>query len=114
MAALTITDISAGGAVAATVNTLTSSDTFTYVNAPQLRMVLTNATGGALTINLDGADTTTFSVDGYGQLDPTTGLDVSVPDGESRAIVLNSRSRYLTGQVTMTGGLNATCIILQG
>lgn len=114
MAALTSTNLSNGGAVTATVNTLTSSDTFNFSNSPQQRMVLRNATGGSLTVNLDGANATTFEIDGFGTVDPTSGLDIVVANGATAAITLVSRNRYLGGEVTVTGGTGIECIILEG
>ena len=116
MAALTVTtlNVDGGGPVTATVNTLTTSDTLTFRNSPQQRILVSNGTGGSVTLNLDGADSAAFNVEGYGTLDPTSGLDIVIPDGQSRALFLGSRSRFLTGQITLTGASGATCTILEG
>jgi hypothetical protein len=113
MGALTTTSIRAGGDIAVTVNTLTASDTVTLDFNNQPIMYIDNVTAGSLTLNLDGADSATISVDGYGTVDPTSGLDITVGAGAQKAIKLNSRSKYLQGVVTITGGDGAEVVILE-
>lgn len=116
MAALTLSNLNvdAGGWQTATQNTLTASDTFTFNNSLQQRIIVTNGTGSDVTLNLDGAGAAAFNVEGYGELDPTAGLNVTIPNNQSRVLRANSRGRFLTGEVTMTGASGATCFILEG
>lgn len=113
MALLVATNIKPGGDVLATVNTLGASDTYTFDFNKSPILMLRNATGGPLTVNLDGADSALVSVDGYGSVDPTSGLDITVADGTTKAIKLKSRNAYLQGEVTITGGDLAEAIILE-
>ena len=115
MATLLPTSLSVAGAIlpAATTLTLGASDTFSFTtNAATL--ILYNATAGALTPNLDGADGTTVVI-------PDTGATFSVASGftfpsiaaGAYAIVrLETIKAYLQGLVTVTGGTGIKAVLL--
>lgn len=112
MAALTITAAGGAGAIATTLNTLTASDTFTYV--PGDIMHLRNATAGALTPNLDGADGTVVGVSGVGNVSVAAGITLaSIAAAGERVIYLDTIAAYLLGLVTVTGGVGIICTILR-
>lgn len=112
MAALTISSVGGAGAKALTPNTLTASDTFNY-EAGDI-MILRNATGGALTPKLDGADGTTVGVEGIGDVTVSAGLTLaSIAAGAERVIFLDTIRHYLQGTVTITGGTGIICSILR-
>lgn len=91
------------GAFTANESTLGSSDTITF-NAKKLQLlVLRNPTGGSLTATIDGDGGSTVSVPGIGSVSVASGLGITVPAGESRAVLLSSISAYCQGVVTITG-----------
>lgn len=112
MPAITITNFGGSGAKAVTEVTLTASDTFSYVSGDI--MVLRNATAGALTPTLDGADGTIFPVPGLGDVNVAAGFSAgAIPAGQVRAIRLDTISAYLAGVVTVTGGTGLVAFILR-
>jgi len=94
------------GARAVALTTLTTSDTFVYLPAQGQILTLRNATVGALTPTIDGADGTTVPVAGIGLVNVAPGLVLaSIAAGTAVAIPLDSVSAYLQGVITVTGGL---------
>jgi len=93
--------------------TLGASDTLAYVADANMVLVLRNASGGALTPNLNGDDDTPIFVLGLGDFHTSNGLTLpSVADGDVVAVHLDSISEYLKGNLTITGadGMVATCV----
>ncbi len=112
MAALTVSTVTGAGVKTVTVNTLTSSDTFTY-QAGDI-MYLRNGSGGALTLTLDGADGTTVGVEGVGDVSVASGYSTgSIANGAERVIFLDTIRHYLQGTVTVTGGTGMSCTIMR-
>lgn len=110
MAALTITAAGGSGAIATTLNTLTASDTFTYV--PGDVMTLRNPTAGALVPTLDGADGTVIGLPGVGNVSVAAGITLaSIAISGERIIFLDTIAAYLQGLVTVTGGTGLICTI---
>lgn len=113
MAEISKTSLSGSGSREMLVTTLGVSDTFSYASSVEV-MIIDNVTAGALTPNLDGADSTTVPVSGYGAIDVSGGYDVpSIPPGEKAVIPLNTISAYLKGVVTVTGGDGAKVSIIK-
>lgn len=104
MAAIASINAKQNGAFAAAISTLTADDTITFNPGKKQLLVLTNTTGGALTATVDGADGTTVSVPGLGNVSVAAGTAIAVPAGESRAVVLSTISAYLKGVVHLLGG----------
>lgn len=92
------------GAFAAPVSTLTADDTIIFAPARKQLLVLNNTTAGALTVTLDGSESTTVNAPGIGPVSVSAGLEIVVPAGESRAIVLGTVSAYCQGVVHLAGG----------
>lgn len=108
MAAITaITPPTAGGSFTATPTTLSSSDTITYTASRKQLLVVTNPTGGSLTLKIDGDAGTTVNSPGLGPVTVSGGYDIVIPAAATRAVVLSTVSAYLQGVVTLTGA--ATC-----
>lgn len=109
MAAIaSITPPLAGGAFAAAISTLTSSDTITFDPTKKQLAVFRNVGGALLTVKIDGDGGTSVSVPGLGSVSVSGGLDIAVPAGESRAVVLSTISAYCQGVVTLTGASGLT------
>lgn len=104
MAAITATNGAQIGAFAVTEQTLTASDTLTFVPAQKQLLILRNDTAGALTATIDGDAGTSVSVDGLGSVSVAAGLAVAVPANSIRAVVLTTVRHYLQGVVSVTGG----------
>ncbi len=101
---------SAVGSFTANESTLTASDTITFNSAKLQLLVLRNATAGSLTATIDGDGGTTVTVPGVGVVNVAAGYGITIPAGETRAVVLSSISAYCQGTVTITGasGMKAT------
>ena len=116
MATLNPTSLSAAGAIlpSATTLTLTASDTFTYSAGVPATLVLYNATAGALTPNIDGADGTTVTVPDTGAtFSVATGFTFpSIAAGAYALVRLETIKAYLQGSITMTGGLGIKAILI--
>lgn len=114
MAVITQTSLQGTGSRAATVTTLTSSDTLTFQKGRSQVLVLNNVTAGALTPNLVGSAATTVPVSGYGEIDVSAGYTTdSIAAGDQVAIPLDSISAFLNGgEVTVTGADAMEAILL--
>jgi len=114
MAVITKTSITSAGANAVTETTLGASDTLVYSPARNPILILNNATGGALTPNIDGAGGTTVPVTGVGNVSVASGYTCpSIAAGAVVAISLRSIAEYLRGTVTITGGTGIKASILE-
>jgi hypothetical protein len=100
-----ITNIAADiiGTISCNEQTLSSSDTITVVSGKKQLLVARNATGGSLTLKIDGDGGTSVLVPGLGSVSVSAGYDIVIPAGESRAVVLSTISYYTQGVVTLTG-----------
>ena len=75
---------------------LTSGNNFLFVR---------NASGATANLTLSGSTSTgTKNCPGGGQIDLSTPVPVSVPNGEIHALDLNSVRDFLQGAITVTGG----------
>lgn len=115
MGTIAATSMTGSGDRELTWTTLTSSDTFTYNSARNPVLILRNDTGGALTVNIDGAGATTLSVAGLGNaVDVSGGFDTAeIANGETYAIPLDTISVYLAGTIAVTGGTNIEAALLE-
>ena len=96
------------GAFAATESTLTSSDTITITPGKCQLLTLRNATAGALTITIKGADSATANIPGYGgAVSLASGYQITLAASEQKAVILSTVSLFLQGIVTITGGTGA-------
>ena len=112
MAAIVSTSILASGAVVVAETTLGASDTFEYGSGSIL--MLRNASGGALTPKIDGADGTTVKVDGLPPVDVSAGYTLaSVANGAVVAIRLDGIHEHLKGVITITGADAMVATLLQ-
>ena len=107
------TDLSAGGFQTVTPITLSSSDTLTFSNSPRQRLVLVNGTGGSLTVTFNGDSAANSQVEGFGPVDPTAGLQVTLADNAVTAISLVTRNAYMQGTIAITGGTGITAYLLE-
>lgn len=88
-----------------TETTLGASDTLVYNAGRNQVLVLRNASGGALTPNIDGDGGTTVPVAGAGSVDVSGGYSLaSVANAAVVAIPMDTISAYLAGTITVTGG----------
>lgn len=107
MAAITSTVVpSAPGAFACNEQTLGSSDTITITTGKQL-MVVRNATGSSVPLLIDGDGGTSVTINGLGAVTVSGGYTITIPAGESRAVILSTISYYTQGVVTLSGASGA-------
>lgn len=116
MATITPTSVlSRGGPFAPTVTTLTASDTLTYKPQTKQVLLLTNTTGTAVTVTIDGAGGTVISPSGYGgTISVASGKEIVVGANGSQAVKLSDISAFLQGVVAVTGGVGVTAILFEG
>ena len=112
MATIVATPISANAvSTLATETILEGTDVLLYTGKTKCQILeITNDTGDALTLNLVGDASASFSVQGYGEVDPTSGYDMAVADGEVRSVILSGLDKFLTdadGSIAITGGTGA-------
>lgn len=103
MAAITSTTATGIGSFSCNEQTLSSSDTITIDAGKKQLLVCRNATGGSLTLKIDGDGGTTASIPGLGSVSVSGGYDIVIPATESRAVVLSTISYYTQGVVTLSG-----------
>jgi len=115
MATIVATDIKGGGVKTITETTLTGTlDTFTYKSGVNQTLVFRNATVGALTPVIDGAGSTTVSVNGIGSIDVSAGYSIgSIAAGAVKSINTESIFEYLKGTIAITGGVGLVCTLLE-
>lgn len=116
MASLSAVTFPVSGEATDIVNVLTASDTFTYLDKTATQVIeIANDTGGTLgSINIAGGSAGSKTFIGGGTIDFSTGLDVSLDDGERFVAKLSSIGNYLsTGEdgCTITGATGCTCTI---
>ena len=116
MATIIETVLSGQGVVAVTETTLDgASDTFTYEGGVRQRLILRNATAGALTPVIDGDGATTVTVPGIGQVDVSGGFSVgSIAVGDVVSINTDTIKEYLSGTIDITGGTGLVAILEKG
>ena len=105
MAVITQTTMTGtNGTVTVTTTTLGASDTLVYQSGKNQILHLNNVTAGSLTLNIDGSGSTTVSPTGLGAtVDVSTGYDIVLAAGATKAIRLDTIAAYLAGTVTLTG-----------
>ena len=108
MAAIASIDATAVGDFAASITTLSASDTLTFRATKKQLLVLRNTTAGSLTVTIDGDGGTTVTVPGIGAVDVSAGKAITVGIGLSRAVVLSTINAYCKGVVTLTGASGLT------
>lgn len=118
MAALTATSLNVSGVGTATINTMTASDTLTYVAGTGQLLELHNTTAGSLTVVINNSSPiTALPIPNTGATqDLTAGLSIVVAAGAKKFVNLDKIKAYLIGSsgtnatVTLTGaaGLSAT------
>jgi hypothetical protein len=114
MAVLTQSTITGvNGRVSVTVNTLTASDTLVYSGGTNQCLIVSNATGDEVTLNIDGSGSTTITPQGYGgTLSVSSGYNITIPDGETKAVKLDKIAAFLRGTVTLTGADDCTAMLI--
>jgi hypothetical protein len=115
MAALSAT--TRGAKITASRNTLTASDSFTYVPNTNQVLELHNNTAGPLTAVIKGsAPSATYPVPGAGgtTIDLSAGLSITVAASASVLVALDAHAAYLAGNgtITVTGATGMTAILL--
>lgn len=108
MAAITAITVTENGSFTSAVTTLTASDTITFDSRRKQLLVARNATGGSLTLKIDGDGGTTVNKRGVGPVTVSGGYDIVIPNNESRSVVLGSISDYCQGVVTLSGASGVT------
>jgi undecaprenyl pyrophosphate phosphatase UppP len=114
MATILPTSLSSSGQITLVETTLNNTnDTFTYrPNTGQI-LVMRNATAGALSPVIDGADGTTVDTRQLGRVSVAAGFAVgSIPAGQARVIRLDTISAFLQGPIAITGGTGLVCSLL--
>lgn len=108
------TIIETGGVLTPTELTMTASDTFTYVPGRGQMLILRNTTGGALTPTILGSTASAaIAVPGFGTVNASAGIAVgSIAAGAIRVIPLDSRSNFLAGVISITGGTGLLASLL--
>ena len=114
MATIVPTSVQGSGVRVVTRTTLTASDTFVYNDSAKAVLILDNVTGGALTVNIDGADGTTVPVQGIGSVSVAAGYSTgSIAASACVAIPLDSIDQYLKGVITVTGGTGIKATLIE-
>ncbi len=110
----TLTQSSTGGPNARTITpqTLTSSDTFTYLPGVRQRLIFMNTTAGSITATITGSTATSIFAPGGGSVNYATGLAVVVPAGAARLVDCDNIANYLVGVIAITGGTGLTALLL--
>ncbi|MBM2293746.1 hypothetical protein JQX09_17595 [Sulfitobacter pseudonitzschiae] len=104
MAEITSTLLTGTGARVVAETTLGASDTFVFKPGVNQVLTLRNASGGALTPNIDGDGGTSVPVAGVGSVDVSGGLTLaSIANGAVVAIPTDTIAAYLKGVITITG-----------
>jgi hypothetical protein len=99
--------------VAISPTTLGASDTFVYTPGVTKFLVINNASGGAITPNIDGDGQDSVYVRGVGDVDISGGYEFgSIANGDSVIIDLDAISAYLQGTIAVTGGDSAEAYII--
>ena len=114
MAALVSSSAGSTGLHAATQNVLTASDTFVYKQGAGQRLILRNASGLAVTLNLLGNLAVPAQVPGVGPVAVAAGFSTgSLPNSAPNIfeVALDTIYQYLTGTVTITGGIGCSAYL---
>lgn len=114
MPSIVATSIAQGSPRASTRTTLGSSgNAITYLEGRRQMLLLHNATGGALTPTIIGADATTADIAGLGTVDVSAGLDLgAIASGAQICVPLDFISQYLEGVIDITGGSGLVATLL--
>ena len=105
MATIVKTSLSSAESVVTETTLDGVDDTFVYDGSKGGLLILTNDTAGALTPVITGADATTISVSGVGEIDLSAGYTMAeIADGTVVTLKVNNISQYLKGTITITGG----------
>lgn len=107
MAAITNTTANGIGSFACNEQTLGSSDTITVDSTKRQLMVVRNATGSSVPLLIDGDGGTSVTINGLGAVTVSGGYTITIPAGESRAVILSSINHYTQGVVTLSGASGA-------
>jgi hypothetical protein len=105
MALLTQVTVSGAGVpVNHTRATMSASDTLTYVGGSGQHLILYNTTGVPVVLTIIGSTATT--IPGYGApISVAAGKTITVPATQTTSVLLDSISAYLSGVITLTGGV---------
>jgi len=117
MAALTSTTMQGAGQRTGTPNTLTASDTFTYLPGTGQMLLMYNPTGGTVTPNIKGSAAAAAAIPGLGGTTTAfnSGLDVAIPTLQMVLVNLDDSRNYLpdaSGIVTITNGTGVIAVLL--
>ena len=113
MATLTPTSMQGSGSRTVTENTLTASDTFTYLRGTGQMLLIRNNTAGSITVTIDGADGVATAFPGIPSVPIQNGIALAAMGvGVVRIVELDKVWPYLQGVIAMTGGSGATAILL--
>ena len=115
MATIVATNIKGGGVKTITETTLTGTlDTFTYRSGVSQTLIFRNATVGALTPVIDGASSSTVSINGIGSIDVSAGYAIgSIAAGAVKSINTDEIFEYLRGTIAITGGTGLVATLLE-
>ena len=113
MAVIAPTTISSIGRATVTVNTMTASDTFVYVDGVTRWLELRNGTGGALSPIIDGDGAVSEYLPGVGNVATASGFAVgSIAAGATVIIDLAAIKSYLKGAIVVTGGTGLSAVLM--
>ncbi len=102
MAALVANSAASKGGSTLATNTLTASDTYVYV--PGDILLLHNVTAGSLTLTFTG-EGPQITPDGLGIVGAASFATSAIAAGLARVLFADTRTLFLQGNVTITGGL---------
>lgn len=116
MATIVATTASGQGEVSITETTLTGiDDTFAYKEGVRQRLILRNATVGALTPTITGDGATTVQVAGIGAIDVSGGFAIGeMAADDVVSINTDTIKEYLAGTIDITGGTGLVAILMEG
>ncbi len=94
--------------------TLSASDTLIYTQSSNQRLIIENDTGSSVTVNIDGDAATSVPVPNTGAtFDVSSGLNITVADGDAVFLTLDQFKAYLVGTITVTGAPGAVAYIIK-
>ncbi len=114
MAAIAATDMTGTDFRVVSVTVLSASDTITFDPSKKPVLIFNNVTAGALTPLIDGDGGPTVACAGIPDVDVSGGLLLaSIGIGVTVAVTLSTIKGYLSGTITITGGLAIEATLLE-
>ena len=115
MATIVATNIKSSGVITVTETTLDGTlDTFTYKDTVVQTLIFNNPTASPITPVIDGAGSTTVSVDGIGSVDVSGGYSLgAIAAGATKAINTKSIREFLAGTIAINSGTGLVATLIE-